>query len=254
MTEDNGIVDCQRQLQYYSNRIGNKGNGTAQEVGTHVHKGSYTEGGDQYGNLRIGPGSQSKYYDDNDSGNDNDNLHFALQFGCSIGTNLRIYVGIIAGQLIFNLVNRIDTDIVCGSSVKGNIKQGRRIFVVILCVVKYGVSDAINLLQLFGKLFALLIGNVGNHDPGSTIGDKLVIHDRQSLPGLGRIRQVGCDIIFNLDPSICDNTENNGKNIKQEKQVPFINDKGCYLFHGSCLILSSLVHVKSILSCRFCFK
>ena len=80
-------------------------------------------------------------------------------------------------------------------------------------VVKGHLGHAVNVLNNLLQMQGGVVAHVGHHHPGAAVGDKVVVHDSQALPGLGGIRQIGGDVIFHLYPAAGDDAENQRKEI-----------------------------------------
>ena len=213
VAQDDGIVDSQRQLQNDRDRVGDEADGAAQEVGAHVQQRGGTEGHDEHRHLGIGAGGQRQYHHDNDGGDDDDNTHFRLQVGRGIIADLGVDRGVVAFQLGANLVHRGLSARVVDLAVKADREQRGGILVVVGGLVELDGVHAVDILELFFQLDGLVVGDVGHHDAGRAVGGEIVIHHGQALARLGRIRQIGGDIVLYLDPARGNGAENQRKDV-----------------------------------------
>ena len=78
-------------------------------------------------------------------------------------------------------------------------------------IVKLHAGDTLNVFHLLLDFKGGVIGDVGNHNVGRAVGDKVVIHHGQALPGFRCVGQVGCNIVLNLDPAGGNGAENQRK-------------------------------------------
>ena len=116
-------------------------------------------------------------------------------------------MGTSTAKKLSDLFHGGNAHIIGGGSVEGDIIEGGGVFIVIFGVVKFGTGDAVHSLYGFFQIFSFLIGNVGYHDSGRTVGDKLLVHDGKSLTGFRFLREIGGDVIFHIDPAGGENTE-----------------------------------------------
>ena len=75
-------------------------------------------------------------------------------------------------------------------------------------VVEINGGHAVDILKLFLDFQCRVVGDVGHHDVGGAVGDEVVVHHGQALACLGRVGQVGRDVILDLDPAGGDGAEN----------------------------------------------
>lgn len=71
----------------------------------------------------------------------------------------------------------------------------------------------------------------------SMIGCKLFLHNIQTLPGFGVVRQVLCQCILNHYPALGNDGEDNGNDRNQKKQIPLVDNEGRKLDHEAVLFL-----------------
>ena len=78
VAENNCIINSQGKLKHHRHGIGDEGNSSAEEVGSHVEESGNPKSGNQHGYLRVRTGGQGENRHNDDGGNDNDYLHFLL--------------------------------------------------------------------------------------------------------------------------------------------------------------------------------
>ena len=103
---------------------------------------------------------------------------------------------------------------------------------MILGIIKFHLIYALDGLNLVHQGLRLGICNIGNHDTRGSIGNEILIHNIQALPGFGGLRQIIGQLIVNLYPGFRKNTEDKRRDVNQEKQVALIHNKGRDLLHG----------------------
>ena len=161
VAEDDGVVDGQRQLQDNGDRVGDKADGAAQEVGAHVQQGGGAEGHDQNRDLGVGAGGQRQHKDNDNSRDDDDDDHLTLQIGRGIVADLRVDRGIVAAlQLVTDLLQGVLGALVPYLSVKADGKKGRCILVMILGVIKFDRGDTLDVLDLRLQVKCGVVGDV----------------------------------------------------------------------------------------------
>ena len=144
MAQNNCIVNGQCQLQHHSDRIGNKGDLTAEKVSTHIQNGSNAKSSNEDRNFGIRSRGKRKDNHNNDGGNDDNDLHFTLQGGCFIFPDFCVDITVVTGQNFIDPVHGIYTDLISGSPIKGNVKKSGRILIMITGMIKSNFGYAIN--------------------------------------------------------------------------------------------------------------
>ena len=213
VAQNDGVVDGQRQLQNHRHRVGNKADFAQQKVGAHVQQGGGKEGEQQHRHLGVGAGGEQQHHHNDDCRHRHDDHHFAFQLGGIIHAHAGVHVQVIPCQRLADFLHGLHTHRVRFGAVKGHIKQGGRAGVVLSAVVKGHLGHAFDALDGGLQPQCGVVTHVGHHHPRTAVGDKVVVHDGQALPGLGGIRQIGGDVIFHLHPAAGNDAENQRKDI-----------------------------------------
>ena len=242
VAQDNGIVDGQRQLQHHGHRVGDKADLAAQKVGALVQNGGSAEGHHQNRDLGIGAAGECEHRHNDDGGHHNDHAHFLFQIRRGIHAHLRVHIGIVSRQRVAHLLHGLLADVIVLGAVKGHLKQGRGAGVVILLILELYAVHAVHIFDLVGQVQRHIIGDVVHHHLRRAVGDKVVVHHGQALPGLGVIGQIGGDVVFHLHPALGHYAKHNGENVQQEKQVSLIHDQRGQLFHAAAFFLFFVLH------------
>ena len=98
------------------------------------------------------------------------------------------------------MIHGFHADFIGSGTVKGDIKQSRGIYKVILGIVKFYAGHTFYLREFILQGKSFVIGNVRYHYFCSSIGDKFLIHNGKTAPGFRFCRQVSSDVIFHLNP------------------------------------------------------
>ena len=78
VTQNDGVVDGQRQLQNHGHGVGDKGDFTHQEVGAHIQYGGCQEGQHQHRDFHISMGGEQQHRNDDEGGHHHDDGDFLL--------------------------------------------------------------------------------------------------------------------------------------------------------------------------------
>ena len=214
VAQDDGVVDGERQLQNYRDRVGNKADGAAQKVGTHIQKGSRAEGHNQNRHLGVGAGGQRQHDHNDDGGNDDDDAHLRLQISGGIHAHLRVNVGVVICQRVADVLHGGLGAVVVLLGVKADRVKRRCIGVVIFGGIKFHGIHAVDVLNDLLQVQRGVVADVGHHDARRAVGDEVVVHHGQTLAGFGGVGQVGGDVIFHLDPAGGYRAENQRKYVQ----------------------------------------
>ena len=224
MAQDDGVVDGQCQLQNDGDRVGDEGDGPAQEVGAHIQKGGGTEGQDQHRHLGIGAGCQGQHHHDDDRCDHQNHTHLTGKVGGHILSDLGVNVGVVPRQRFPDSVQGLQADVVGGCAVKGDGIQGRRLLVMVGGIVKLHAVYAVHILNGAGQVGGRIVGHVGHHDPGGAEGGEIVVHHGQPLAGLCGVRQVLRDVVADADPVPGEQAEQQRTRVQEKDQLPLIHD------------------------------
>ena len=230
MAQDDGVVNGQGKLQHYGDGVRNVADGSAKVVGAHVQQRGSAEGHQQHRHFHIRSGGQGQHDDDDHHADYQDSAHFFLQQCVLIVAHHGINRQVIIGKLLLDLLQRVQAHLVKIAPGETHIIQGGGVGVVGGSGIECDRIHAVDGAQDVRELCRCFVGHIRYHDLGGAECDKILIHGGQTLPGLCLIGQIGGDIIFHIHPVHGKNTENEGKGIQQEEQIPFIHDKRGYLF------------------------
>ena len=200
VTEDDGVVDGQGQLEHDGDGVCDKGDLPHQVVGAHVQYGRRAEGDEQHGDLRVGFGGQQQHKDDDDHGDDIHHQHLAVDDGFQGVTHGAADVEIIVGELFPDFRQGVNAHLVVLLPVKGDGKQGGGRGIVVPAVVKLHRLDPVGMFNLFAERLSLFVGDVLHHDFGRAEGDKFLLHQLKALTGLGILRQIVGQTVVDLYP------------------------------------------------------
>ena len=82
----------------------------------------------------------------------------------------------------------------------------------------------------------MVAGDVVHHDAAGAEGDKLVVHNGESLAGLGGVRQVAGEIVVHRHPAPRKHTEDGKADVNQVKCLALIHNKSSDPFYGTLLL------------------
>ena len=222
VTQNDGIVNGQRQLQHHRHRVGNEADGSENKIGTHIQQGCGTKSDQQHRYFHISPAGEGQNRKNQYHGHHEDHHHLVVQHGVFIVAHQGINVVVVRLQDLTNGIQGLQTDLIKITAVKIHIIQGRSVSVVILCVIKSHHGNAFNFRKLLIESFCRLIGNVGHHDTGCAGNRKVGIHSVNALPDFRILRQIFGNIIFHRYPAHAKNAEDKRKYIQQKKYIPFV--------------------------------
>ena len=198
VAEDDRIVDCQRQLQHQRDGVRDEGDFPHEEVCPHVQQRRCAEGQQQHRNLAVGAGGEKQHQNNDDKGDDVHKEHFAVDDRLQRVADLCVDVEIVHLQPLLDFIER---SLACGVIVrprKGHFKEPGESFIMLLAVVEFDLLHVLHAFDLLGDRKRLLEGDVAYNDLRRIIGDELLVHDIQSLPGFGvgrkeMLQAVVCD-------------------------------------------------------------
>lgn len=88
---------------------------------------------------------------------------------------------------------------------------------MVLGVVVFHALHTFYAGDLIFQLLSLVLREVGHHDPGAAVGDKLLFHNVQGLPGLRVRGQIGCKFALHLHPVAGESGKDQHDDGKQEE-------------------------------------
>ena len=257
MKQNNRVVNGQCQLENHCHRVRDKGNLPQQKIGSHVQQSRGAEGEQEDGNLCKGVGGQPQDQNNDDHAHSKDHLHFLVQGFCLGISNGAVNGGIIRRQPLLDLLHSGQTDGIGLLSVKGNGEEGVRAFEifcnlfwgVLLCPVAKGDGGyAVNGRKFGCQVRCHIVGHVGQHDPGCAVGDEFIFHNGKPLAGFGVFRQVLCQVIADLDPSLGEQREDQGAEVEEKDEISSVHDGSGQFFEEGWFV-GLLVHGAT--SCPF---
>ena len=150
VTENDGVVDGQSQLENHGDGVGNKGDGAENKVGAHVQHRRRGKDDKVDGHLHVALGGEQQHHHDDHRRNGQDDGHLLLEGGRLVPADLGGGVDVVALQGGEHFVHGLYRGRVGLLSVKGDGEQGGGVFVVFLGAVKGHLRYAFNVLQLVG--------------------------------------------------------------------------------------------------------
>ena len=250
VAQDDGIVDGQRQLQHYGDGVGNKADFSAEVIGAHIQQSRRDKRNQQHRHLHIGLGGKNQHHHNDHRRHQDDLGHFPCQLGGHVHPHGGVHIHIVPIQKrpdgrhgFFRSGGR-------GLRVKVHIQQRRPAAVMVPGAVKGHLRHALDFPDAVCQLPGPARGDVGDHHTGRAKAHKILIHHGKAPAGFRILRQIGGDVIFHLHPVHGKQAEYQRHHIQQEKQVPFVDNKGGDLLHRAVVSFRGHIfcHRKAILS------
>ena len=236
VAQNDRVVQGQRQLQNAGHGIGHEGNGTHQELAALIENHGGHEGHQQHRHLRIGLGGQHQHNHDDNRDDHHDEVYLLLDDLRGGIAQVGFHIVVLGGKGILHRFQAVQALGVLFAVVEGDGIQGGNIPVVVLFLI-VDALDALDLLQLIADGLSPLPGHVFHHHLGRAVGNELLVHQIQTLPGLGMIRQIGLQIVFHRDPVPGDSGKNQADHQHQKEKIPLIHNEGGKLHHGIGLVV-----------------
>ena len=235
MAQDNRVVNGQGQLEHHRHRVRHKGDLTKDKIGALVQQRRQAKGHNQHWNLHVGVGGEQQHQQNDHHCDDHNHLHLCVQIGGSGVAHVTRDIDVVALQQVLYLLQPLQTNFVIGGALICNGKQGGSILVVVFGAVKLHRFHPRNGFRLLGQLLRLIESDVVHHDPAGTEGDKLRLHGRQALPGLGTVGQIAGQIVVDRHPSAGKHAENCHADVNEIKRFSFVHNEGRYALHWALL-------------------
>ena len=161
VAQNNRIINCKCKLKHDCNRIRYKWDCSKQKVGSHVKECCCNKCYKQYRNLRIWLGCQKQYNNYDYCCNCRNDLHLAFKISRIIVGNRSWIIHIISCEFVLYLIHCIDTYLILFLTVESDIKQCRRAFVMIFCIIKCNTRNTIDILYHISSFLRSVIWYVG---------------------------------------------------------------------------------------------
>ena len=118
-------------------------------------------------------------------------------------------------------------------------------------VVKFHGFYALGVLYPPAELLGLFKGDVLHHDLGGAEGGKFLLHQLQTLAGLGILREIIGQAVVHLHPVSRKGAENRCGQKGKKQYVSFIHNEGGNALHQAHLFLYFHKHHLSIISLSY---
>ena len=231
VAEDHRVVQRQRQLQNAGHRVGNERDLAQQEVGAHVHQHGADEGQQQHRDLRPGLAGERQHADHDGRHDDHDDVDLALDDLRKLIAQRCIQISVIGAVALQHCVQCLHAGAVGLRIVEGDVVEGGDVVVMVAAVVKSHTLHAVHASNFVRDLCGAVVGHAGKHQLGGAEGRKLIGHHIQPLPRFRLGRQVGCQVVFHLDPIAGHDGKNQHQADQKKNQIAFIDDKSGELDH-----------------------
>ena len=152
------------------------------------------------------------------------------------------YVKIVGRQQLFHGAERVKAGVVVFAVSEGDGEERGKVVVVGGRFVVVNTLHALNGFDLRLERGSLIRRDVCHHDLRCAVGDELLVHNVESLLGLGIVRQIKGKVAFHLDPAAGEEGKNQQDDRKQEDEVALVYDEGGDLFHKGTAVLFGVTH------------
>ena len=140
-------------------------------------------------------------------------------------------VQVIAGELGLYGLERIEAGVVVLAVGEGDGVERGKIVVMRARLIVVDALHALDRFDLRRERGGLLGRDVRDHHLGCAEGGELLVHDVESLLCFGIVRQVGRQVVFDLDPAAGENGEDQQDDRQQKDEVPLVDNECGDLFH-----------------------